>query len=341
MTFPTSLIDVPMTFFTTFIVSVVAFAIAVPTLLALLRGFGFYTVVEERRCHVYMLFGKVACVIDEPGLHFLWQLMGPKALFVRWIGQLHVVDMRLGQVYLRSEPVNSEEGAPMGIGVWYEMFVSDPVAFLFQNVDPAGSLRANVSNATVRCLSNMVLDHMLGGRHGMSETVRNEVSPQSHEWGYKLGSVYIRKVHFRDTGMIDQIEEKVVNRLRQVTSAILQDGANQVSIITSAAERKAAVEFARAESMRPTIVGEALKRIAQDPEVESALFEVLETQKLLEGDPSITLLPDGSGGAALTALLASKDIPQPVEPDQPTEPSESIPASSSWSPDKDGEEDDF
>ncbi|MBL0160930.1 MAG: hypothetical protein IPP47_28180 [Bryobacterales bacterium] len=37
--------------------------------------------------------------------------------------------------------------------------------------------------------------------------------------------------------MIRQIEEKVVNRLRQVTSAIKQDGANQVSIITSSAER--------------------------------------------------------------------------------------------------------
>jgi hypothetical protein len=33
-------------------------------------------------------------------------------------------------------------------------------------------------------------------------------------------------VHFRDVGMIKQIEEKVVNRLRQVTAAIKQDGTN-------------------------------------------------------------------------------------------------------------------
>ena len=51
----------------------------------------------------------------------------------------------------------------------------------------------------------------------MSQTVREEVSPKSHEWGYQLGSVYIRKVHFRDPEMIKQIESKVVNRLRQVT----------------------------------------------------------------------------------------------------------------------------
>ena len=67
--------------------------------------------------------------------------------------------------------------------------------------------------------------------------------------------------------MIKQIEEKVVNRLRQVTSAIKQDGANQVSIITSTAERQAAIEFAKAAAMRPSIVGAALKEIARDPAV--------------------------------------------------------------------------
>jgi uncharacterized membrane protein YqiK len=85
----------------------------------------------------------------------------------------------------------------MGIGIWYEMFVSDPVAYLFKNTDPRGSLRANVSNTTVRCLSNMKLADMLETRHTMSRTVRDEVSPKSHDWGYQLGSVYIRKVHFR------------------------------------------------------------------------------------------------------------------------------------------------
>jgi hypothetical protein len=58
----------------------------------------------------------------------------------------------------------------------------------------------------------------------MSRTVRGEVSPKAEEWGYQLGSVYVRKVHFRDNLMIRQIEQKVVNRLRQVTSAIRQAG---------------------------------------------------------------------------------------------------------------------
>src|SRR5438552_16470073 len=113
---------------------------------------------------------------------------------------------------------------------------------------------------------------MLQDRHAMSQAVRDEVSPRSQEWGYRLGSVYIRKVHFRDTQMIKQIEEKVVNRLRQVTSAIQQDGLNQVSVIRSNAERQAAVEFAKAAALRPRIVGAALQRINSDPEVAAALF---------------------------------------------------------------------
>lgn len=192
----------------------------------------------------------------------------------------------------------------MGIGVWYEMYISDPQAFLFKNTDPQGSLAANVSNATIRCLSNLKLTNMMENRHEMSLAVREEVSPKSHEWGYRLGSVFIRKVHFRDQGMIRQIEEKVVNRLRQVTAAIMQDGTNQVNLITSNAERQAATEFAKASAMRPYIVGLALQEISKDPEVSQAMFEILENKKMLEGEVDVTLIPAGLRQDILTQFLA-------------------------------------
>lgn len=284
--------------------------IGVPLLFGVLRLLGVYTTVEERRCHVYVLFGKVVGTIDEPGLHFLWLKLGWKALLVGLLGRCHVVDLRLDQEYLRSQAVNSEEGAPMGIGMWYEMYIDDPVAYLFKNADPRGSLAANVSNATVRSLSNMKLEDMLQNRHTMSRSVRSEVSPKSREWGYRLGSVYIRKVHFRDAGMIRQIEAKVVNRLRQVTSAIQQDGANQVNIITSTAERQAAVEFARAAAQRPLIVGEALRKMTQDSEVAEAVFQVLECQRLLEGKGKLMLLPQSSGTSSMLMPLLATGLEQ-------------------------------
>jgi len=45
--------------------------IAEPLLLSLCRMFGIYAVVQERTSRVYMLFGKVVGVLDEPGFHFL------------------------------------------------------------------------------------------------------------------------------------------------------------------------------------------------------------------------------------------------------------------------------
>lgn len=280
--------------------------VGIPVLCGIARLFGIYTTIEERTCHVYVLFGKVAGVLDEPGLQFLPLKLGPAAFVIRLFGKCHVLNLRLDQEYRRSEPVNSEEGAPMGIGIWYEMWISDPVAYLFKNTDPRGSLRANVSNSTVRCLSNMPLAEMLETRHTMSQAVRTEVSQKSREWGYQLGSVYIRKVHFRDAGMIRQIEEKVVNRLRQVTGSIKQAGANQVSVITSSAEREAAVELSKAAVIRPNLVGQAFRELTQEPAVANALFEVLETQQLLASEARLTLLPrNGGGGLALTDLLAA------------------------------------
>src|SRR4051794_21558243 len=141
----------------------------------------------------------------------------------------------------------------------------------------------------------MKLSDMLETRHAMSHVVREEVSNKSREWGYMLGSTYIRKVHFRDLGMIQQIEQKVVNRLRQVTAAIQQEGTNRVNVIHSAAEREAAVEFAKAAALRPRIVGEALGRVTQNPAIANALFDVLEAQNALQSPHlEVDILPLGT-----------------------------------------------
>lgn len=269
-----------------------------------------FIIVNERECHIIEFMGEVKCRYDSPGLHFLWQDIGLwRSLTFAYFGKDIIIDTRLDQCYLRSLPVNSEEGAPMGIGVWYEMAITDPVKFHYENTDPVGSLQANVRNATVRCLSNLSLSDMMEDRHAMSRSVRAEVSPHSMEWGYKLGAVYIRNVHFRDKNMIAQIEEKVINRLRQVTAAIKQDGDNRVSVIRSEADRKSAIEFAKADAVRPQIVGEALREISKDNEVASALFEVLETERILKNNEAkITIIPASANSELGRSIMAANSV---------------------------------
>ena len=103
---------------------------------------------------------------------------------------------------------------------------------------------------------------------------------------------------------IKQIEAKVVNRLRQVTAAILQDGTNQVNIITSTAECQAAIEFAKANAIHPEIVGAALKQICTDPEVAQALFEILQIDRIAKGKGKVTVMPPRS--ELLAALVAAR-----------------------------------
>jgi len=301
-----------MIFLTTAAVTFFGLLIGLPILIGIFKYLCWFTTVNECRCKVFVLFGKVIGVIDEPGLHITPISIGPSVLLVPFFGKVHTLDLRLDQRYLRSRPVNSEEGTPVGLGVWYEMRVSDPVAYLFENTDPEGSLMANVTNTTVRSLSNMPLNNMMQNRHQMSREVRTEVSPKSESWGYSLGSVYIRKVHFRDQGMIHQIEQKVVNRLTQVTSAIRQAGDNQVDIIKSRAEREASIEFAKAHAVRPRLVGEALRQIGEDPEVVDTLFSVLETQEILSGSAEVIMMPTGAG--ILPALEAEREVPRTPPP---------------------------
>jgi hypothetical protein len=82
--------------------------------------------------------------------------------------------------------------------------------------------------------------------------------------------------------MIKGIETKVVNRLRQVTASMNQEGENRVAIIRSESERKAAEKMGRAAAVRPLIVGRALAEVQKNPEVAHALFNLLDVQATLK-----------------------------------------------------------
>jgi len=265
---------------------------AVPLVLGIARAFGLYAVVQECEAQVFTLFGKVIGTLDEPGLRFPLVHFGPRALLAPFFGKRYHVNTALRQYYLRDQMVNSEEGTPMGVGIWYEMQVSDPVAYLFINADPEGSLKANVASSTISTLSNLEMDKMLEDRHQLSRKVRATVSPLSEKWGYRLGSVYIRKVSFTDRQMVDNITDKVVKRLIQVTSAMKQDGENRVGLIKSQTAFKVSQKMAEATATRPAVVGETLNEIARkDPEILDVVMAVMEAEQLIESNAEVDVLP--------------------------------------------------
>ena len=288
-------------FFASLLVGFIGTFLAVPVVLGIGRLFQLWRVLPERTVLVYTFFGKVVGQVEEAGLFFPIAHFGPKALLFPFFGKAYTVRTLIHQAYLRNQLVNSEEGAPMGVGIWFEMFVREPKAFLFQNSDPIGSLKANVATAVVKQLSNLRLEVLLENRDALSRKVREEVSPTSSQWGFSLGSTYIRKVAFRDKGMIAEIQRKVVNRLRQVTAAMRQAGENEVAIIHSAADNKASQRLGQAQAVRPQVVGRALAEIQRTPEVAAALFTLLDIQATLKSPGKIVLTSGDSTGLLLNS----------------------------------------
>lgn len=275
--------------------------IATPIILGIGRMFQLWRVLPERTVLVYTLFGKVIGQVSEPGLFFPIGHFGLKALLLPFAGKAYTVRTNIFQSYLRNQLVNSEEGAPMGVGIWFEGFVANPEAFLFQNSDPLGSLKANVATAVVKQLSNLKLEVLLENRDALSRKVREEVSPTSSKWGFHLGSTYIRKVAFRDPGMINEIQRKVVNRLRQVTAAMKQAGDNEVALIHSSADMRASQRLGEAQAVRPRVIGQALAEVGRNQPVAEALFKLLDLQATLRSTGKIIVSPAQTGGG--TGLL--------------------------------------
>ncbi len=281
--------------------------VLIPLFLKLTTVFGVYTIVGEREAHVFTLFGKVLGVLDDPGLRFPMARFGPRAILIPFFGKRYRVSTALRQHYLRGQMVNSEEGTPMGVGIWYETTVKEPVSYLFVNANPEGSLEANVASSAISTLSNLEMEAMLENRHNLSRTVRAAVSPLSEKWGYQVGSVYIRKVAFTDHSMVDNITEKVVKRLIQVTSAMKQDGDNRVGLIKSETAKKVSQKLAEAAAARPAIVGDALNEISErDPEILDSVIEVMETEQLIASGARVDIVADGS---SLLVQLGEGDAP--------------------------------
>lgn len=62
--------------------------IGLPIFLGILKYLCWFTTVNECRCKVFVLFGKVIGVIDEPGLHITPFSIGPGVLLVPFFGKV-------------------------------------------------------------------------------------------------------------------------------------------------------------------------------------------------------------------------------------------------------------
>ncbi len=84
-------------------------------------------------------------------------------------------------------------------------------------------------------------------------------------------------------------------------------------LIADAPGLQAVVEFGKAAAVRPDIVGKAMAEISRDDEVSELMFELLETQRIVEGEANLTLVR-GPEQSLLPILLASEPLARKSAP---------------------------
>lgn len=78
--------------------------------------------------------------------------------------------------------------------------------------------------------------------------------------------------------------------------------------------------------MRPAIVGQAMADICRDTEVAQTMFEILETQRIVEGDCTLTLLRMPAQGLLADLLAAETGVAQTRTQNLPAQPREGLAA---------------
>jgi hypothetical protein len=80
-----------------------------------------------------------------------------------------------------------------------------------------------------------------------------------------------------------------------------QAGENEVALIHSSADMRAAQRLGEAQAVRPMVIGKALAEIGREPEVAEALFKLLDIQATLKSTGKTIISPSGNTGLLLNS----------------------------------------
>ncbi len=258
-----------------------------PILLGIARLFGLYAIVEERTLPRLRAVRQGARrSLDEPGLHFLPLKLG-LARVHRQLARAAATCSTCGSTRntcaaSRSTPRKARRWASAS-GTRCSSAI--PVAYLFKNTDPRGSLRANVSNATVRCLSNMPLADDAG------EPPRDEPDRARRSLAEVARVGLQARLGLHPQGPLPRRRHDPADRGEGGEPAAPGDLGHQAGRREPGEHhhqhRRARRRRSSSPRPRPSARRSSARRStgsARTRRSRRALFEILETQKLLEGE---------------------------------------------------------
>lgn len=220
-------------------------------------------------------FGKLANRVDDPGLHFLVDHGLPWVRTVR-------VSRRLQSLLLRDIEVHDVGGTELGVDVFVEYRITDPVKATFAIDDLTRALENVVSHGVITVLGVRQVGEILRDSGGLGDAIRRELEPETAPWGVVVHRVLLRQI--RPSLMAnEQFLGEIAAKLEKVKARIEEEGRQAVALLHARTSAEVAVRVAQARGQYPRAVGTAYAAIRSDREVYEAYRELHELVLLRPG----------------------------------------------------------
>jgi regulator of protease activity HflC (stomatin/prohibitin superfamily) len=226
-------------------------------------------------------FGRLARRIDEPGLHFLVDDPAPWTRTVR-------VSRRLRASLLRDLEVHDVAGTELGVDVFVEYRVTDPVLATFAIENLSDALEKLVAHSVITVLGARRCTEILRDAGALGDAIQAETTAEAAAWGVTVSRVLFQQI--RPSQMAgEQLLAEVAARLEKVKARIEEEGRQAVALLHARTAAEVAGQIAEARGQYPRAVGRAYAAMRAAPSV-YAEFRALHDLVLLRPGHTVAFL---------------------------------------------------
>lgn len=255
--------------------------------------------VEDEEAILVTRFGKLAAVLERPGLHRCLDRWTP------WVRLTHVSLARDFREFVDVH-VHDVEGTTVLVDVWVELRVVDPVKATFAVADWDQALRNLVSHAITSIYGDHRFDDILRSRTELGARLEQEIGDDLRRWGVKIEQAYLRNV-----GLRPEVERQILNsvaaQLERAKADVDEKGRIAVAHLEAETRVHIAELVASAKGQYPEAIGRAYEAMNARPNVRKA-YDELYKLTLVNPNRMVAFMGfEGSGGIRSVEALMIPD----------------------------------
>lgn len=235
-----------------------------PLLLALARALTLE--VEDEEAVLITRFGKLDRTLKSPGL-----LVFPSML-LPWM-QARRVSLQRDFREISGVHINDARGTTVGVDLWVEFRIVDPVRATFQVADWDRAMQNLISHTASAVLGDREFKQILGDRTELGTSIKRLTESETARWG-----IAIERVFIRDVKLLPEVSrlmlQTIAAQLERARADVDQAGRLAVAQLEADTSVRVAALIAEAKGQYPQAVGRAFEALKKQPAVLDAYNQI-------------------------------------------------------------------